>query len=174
MILICTVGLGKGLLSRAIFLIMGSVWKLSRETIVELFEMGSDSGMRKDQRFLIQKAVDYIRRNDPSLTLNVLRSIEEETIDEDQRIMSALQCSLDEEREKGIKKGRREGRMEGRMEGRREGRMEGHMEGHKEGTQEAALRMIQNGLDVKTICLCTGLTPKEVEKLRQKAKNIKA
>ena len=68
--------------------------------------------------------------------------------------MSALQCSLDEEREKGIKKGRREG--------------------HKEGTQEAALRMIQNGLDVKTICLCTGLTSKEVEELRQKAKNIKA
>ncbi len=79
--------------------------------------------------------------------------------------MSALQCSLDEEREKGIKKGRREGRMEGHKEGR--------MEGHKEGTQEAALRMIQNGLDVKTICLCTGLTFKEVEELHQKAKSIK-
>ena len=74
--------------------------------------------------------------------------------------MSALQCSLDEEREKGFKKGRREGRMEGRREG------------HKEGTQEVALRMIQNGCDVKTICLCTGLTSKEVKELRQKAKNI--
>ena len=138
-------------------LIMGCIWKLRRETIAELFQMGTTLG-EKDQRFLIQKAVDYIRRNDGNFTLSVLRSIEEKTIEEDQRIMSALQCSLDEEREKGIKKGRKEGRMEG----------------HKEGTQEAALRMIQNGFDVKTICLCTGLTSEEVEKLPQKAKNIKA
>ncbi len=153
-------GVGRNLLSRPILLIMGSIWKLRRETIAELFQMGTTLG-EKDQRFLVQKAVDYIRRNDPNFTLSVLRKIEEETIEEDQRLMSALQCSLDEEREKGIKKGRREGHMEGRMEG------------HKEGTQETALRMIQNGLDVKTICLCTGLTSKEVEELRQKAKSVK-
>ena len=100
-----------------------------------------------------KKFSNVIKSEDQNFTLNVLRSIEEETIEEDERIMSALQCSLDEAEERGIKKGRREG--------------------YKEGTQEVALRMIQNGCDVKTICLCTGLTSKEVKELRQKAKNIK-
>ena len=31
--------------------------------------------------------------------------------------------------------------------------------------------MIQNGLEVETICLCTGLTSKEVKELRKKAKS---
>ncbi len=145
-------GMGKNLLSRPILLIMGAIWRLHRETIAELFQMGTTLG-EKDQRFLVQKAVDYIRQNDPNFTLSVLRKIEEETIEEDHRIMSALQCSLDEAEERGVKRGRREG--------------------HKEGTQEAALRMIQRGADLETICLYTGLTSKEVEELRQKAKNIK-
>ena len=154
-------GMGKSLLSRPILLIMGSVWRLRRETIAELFQIGTTLG-EKDQRFLVQKAVDYIRRNDLNFTLNVLRKIEEETIEEDHRVMSALQCSLDEAEERGVKRGHKKGHKEGRMEG------------HKEGTQETALRMIQNDFDVKTICLCTGLASEEVEKLRQKAKNIKA
>ena len=151
-------GMGRNLLSRPILLIMGSVWKLRHETIAEVFQMGTSLG-GKDQKFLIQKAVDYIRRNDPNFTLSVLRKIEKESIEEEQRIMSALQCSLDEAEEKGIKKGLREGLKEGLKEGLQKGR------------EETALRMIENGLEVDTICLCTGLTSKEVEELRKKAKS---
>ena len=57
----------------------------------------------KDQKFLIQRAVDYIRRSDPTVTLTVLREIEKESIAEEQRIM-ALQCSLDEAERKGNEK----------------------------------------------------------------------
>ena len=110
--------------------------------------MGTSLG-GKDQKFLIQKAVDYIRRNDPNFTLSVLRK--KESIEEEQRIMLALQCSLDEAEEKGIKKGLQKGRKEGR--------------------EETALRMVENGLEVDTICLCTGLTSEEVEELRKKAKS---
>ncbi len=68
--------------------------------------------------------------------------------------MSALQCSLDEAEEKGLKKGLEKGREEGR--------------------EEMALRMIQNGFEVEAICLCTRLTSKDVEKLRKKVKNTKS
>ncbi len=149
-------GVGRNLLSRPILLIMSSIWKLRHETIVELFQMGTNLG-EKDQQFLIQKAVDYIHRNDSDFTLNVLSKIEKESIEEDQRVMSALQCSLDEAEEKGLKKGREEG-----------------LRGLKEGREETALRMIQNGFEVEAICLCTRLTAKEVEELRKKAKNTKS
>ncbi len=72
--------------------------------------------------------------------------------------MSALQCSLDEAEEKGMRKGLKKGIERGREEGR----------------EETALRMIQNGFEVEAICLCTRLTSKDVEKLRKKVKNTKS
>ena len=112
---------------------------------------------KKDQQFLMQKAVDYICRTDPNFTFKIIQEIEKETvIREENRIMGALQSSLDQAEEKGIKKGEKKGRMEGRKEGLMEGLM------------ESALRMIQNGEDLKKICLYTGLTSKEVEKLKPK------
>ena len=182
-------GVGRSLLSRPILLIMGSIWRLRHETVVELFQMGTGLGGR-DQEFLVQKAVDYIRRNDPHFTLNVLRKIEKESIEEEQRIMSALQCSLDEAEEKGMRKGLQKGREEGREKGHEEGREKGHEEGREkgreegrekgreegrlEGAQQTALRMVQNGFEVETICLCTGLTSQEVEELRKKVKATKS
>ena len=160
-------GIARNLLSKPILLIMGSIWKIRPETIVELFQMGTSLD-EKDQKFLIYKAVDYIRRNDPSFTLSVLRKIEKENIEEDQRIMSVLQCSLDEAEEKGMRKGRKEGREEGHEKGREEGHEKGREKGLIEGTQKAALRMIQNGFKAEAICLCTGLTSKEVEELFKK------
>ncbi len=127
--------------------------------------MGTNLG-EKDQQFLIQKAVDYIHRNDSDFTLNVLSKIEKESIEEDQRVMSALQCSLDEAEEKGMRKGLKEVREEVREEGRKEGL--------KEVRKEIALRMIQHGFEVEAICLCTRLTSKDVEKLRTKVKNTKS
>ncbi len=147
-------GVGRNLLSRPILLIMSSIWKLRHETIVELFQMGTNLG-EKDQKFLIQKAVDYIHRNDSNFTLSVLSKIEKESIEEEQRVMSALQCSLDEAEEKGMRKGLKKGREEG-------------IKGIKKSREETALRMIQNGFEAKTICLCTGLTSKEVKELSEK------
>ena len=160
-------GMGRNLISRPVLLIMGTIWRLRRETISELFQMGT-SLSEKDQKFLIQRAVDYIRRNDPTFKLTVIREIEKESIEEEQRIM-ALQCSLDEEREKGMKKGLREGLKKGREEGRMKGREEGREEGRLEGAQQTALRMVEAGLELETICSCTGLSSKEVEELRQDA-----
>ena len=166
-------GVGRNLLSRPILLIMSSIWKLRHETIVELFQMGTNLG-EKDQKFLIQKAVDYIHRNDSDFTLNVLSKIEKESIEEDQRVMSALQCSLDEAEEKGMRKGLKKGIEKGLEKGIEKGIEKGLEKGIERGREETALRMIQNGFEVEAICLCTRLTSKDVEKLRKKVKNTKS
>ena len=140
----------KDLPTRPILFIMASIWRLELETVRELFRMG-EALDKKDQQFLMQKALDYIVRTDPTFTIKKLQRTEEETvIREENRVMTALQSSLDQYR------------MEGREEGREEGLM------------EVALRMIQKGFDAKMIHSCTGLTSKEVENLRKKAKSQKS
>ncbi len=70
--------------------------------------------------------------------------------------MPALQYSLDKEREAGHKTGLEAGIKKGREEGLEAGR------------QDTALRLLEEGVDAKIICRCTGLTPESVEKLRKK------
>ena len=140
----------KNLPTRPILLIMASIWRLKVETVEELFRMG-EALDKKDQQFLMQKVLDYICRTDPTFTIKKLWGIQGKISEEDN--VGALQSSLDQAEEKGIKKGRTEGRMEE--------------------AQEVALRMIQKGFDVKMIRSCTGLTLKDVENLRKKAKSQK-
>ena len=45
-------------------------------------------------------------------------------------------------------------------------REEGEKKGREEGRAEVALQMLGKGLDISTICECTGLTEKEVERLK--------
>ena len=143
----------KDLPTRPILFIMASIWRLELETVRELFRMG-EALDKKDQQFLMQKALDYIVRTDPTFTIKKLQRTEEETVSkEENRVMTALQSSLDQYEQRGHKKGL--------------------VEGRRKEAQEVALRMIQKGFDVKMIHSCTGLTSKEVESLRKKVKSQK-
>ena len=159
----------KNLPTRPILFIMASIWNLKLDTVKELFRMGEALG-KKDQQFLMQKALDYIVRTDPTFTIKKLWRTEKETVSkEENRVMTALQSSLDQYKMEGHEKGLMEGHEKGLMEGHEKGLVEGH----EKGLMEAALRMIQNGEDLKRICLYTGLTSKDVENLRKKAKSKK-
>ena len=150
----------KKLISKPVLLIMSAIWNLNQKTIEDVLKMGSELGLGEDQSFLIQKIADYISRCNPKFTFDVIRKIEEKSIPEELRVMSALQCTLDEEREKGIQQGREEYREEIRKEVQ------------KEKSKKIALRMIQDGLGLKTITLYTGLTLEEVEKLQKEDKKV--
>ena len=67
-----------------------------------------------------------------------------------------------EGREEGEKKGREEGEKKGREEGEKKGREEGERKKQK----EVALQMLAKGLDISTVCECTGLSEEEVRALR--------
>ena len=48
------------------------------------------------------------------------------------------------------------------------GRAKGKAEGRAEGKTEVALLMLEEGLDVQTICRMTGVTKSEIERLKRK------
>ena len=55
-------------------------------------------------------------------------------------------------------------------EGREVGEKKGREEGRAERNEEVALQMLGIGMDIPTVCKCTGLTPEEVEALRTRKK----
>ena len=68
--------------------------------------------------------------------------------------------------EKGIKKGIEVGKAEGKVEGKVEGKAEGKAEGRSEEKIDIARNMKKKGLDPALIAEMTGLSPKEIKKIR--------
>ena len=70
---------------------------------------------------------------------------------------------------KGRKEGMEQGREEGMEQGREQGREEGREQGREEGIEQEKIKIAKNLLDVlddETISLKTGLTVKQINKLR--------
>ena len=72
--------------------------------------------------------------------------------------------------EKLKESGRAEGLEEGRTEGRAEGRAEGREEGRAEGKREMIFAFLKAGADIRVIKEASGLSEKEIEKLRKEMK----
>ena len=66
-------------------------------------------------------------------------------------------------RAEGMEKGMEKGRVEGMEKGMEKGRVEGM----EKGRVEVARQMLGKGLDISTICECTGLTEDEVKALKK-------
>ncbi len=67
--------------------------------------------------------------------------------------------------QKGLERGIQKGRAEGLIEGRATGRAEGLAEGSRQKALETAKLMIARNYPLSEICLMTGLSQTEVEKL---------
>ena len=133
---------GKPLKTGPIFYIMGSIWKVRGETLEQLFKIGSRLNNR-DREALLKRAVDYARTYNRSLTWQIIRDIEEQTVPKEKRIMPPLKISLDLATEEGMQKGLKKGR------------------------KEVARKMLKDGLKQDTISRYTGLTKKELAKLKK-------
>ena len=68
-----------------------------------------------------------------------------------------------------IEYARETGREEGHKEGKEEGLKEGRAEGAKQKSFDIAKRMLENGIDIETISVLTGLTAEEVSRLKEKS-----
>ena len=71
--------------------------------------------------------------------------------------------AVEQAREKGLEEGREEGREKGREEGLEEGREEGRIEEK----HDSALKMIGEGIPLDTVSRITGLSPEELQRLKQ-------
>ena len=68
-----------------------------------------------------------------------------------------------------IEYARETGREEGHKEGKEEGLKEGRAEGARQKSFDIAKRMLENGIDIETISVLTGLTAEEVSRLKEKS-----
>ena len=142
-------GKARTLTSRPILYIMRHVWQVDAEVLAQLFKIG-EKLTAEERDVLIKRSIDYARGCNRSLTWQVVERIEQDTIkSKEKKIMPVLKSFIDEAAEEGLKKGRQEGLEKGR--------------------QEIALKMIKGGVDPKTILDCTGLSEKELERLRKQA-----
>ena len=64
-------------------------------------------------------------------------------------------------------------RETGREEGREEGLKEGRAEGARQKSFDIAKRMLENGIDIETISVLTGLTAGEVSRLKERTNSIR-
>ena len=152
----------KDLTTRPILYILKHIWRLDESKVKELFTIGQ--GLSSSEReALIGRAVDYIRRYDPTFNWEIVKEIEQATMKEEGRIMMPLlKSSYDEAREEGIQKGRLEGIQKGRLEGMQKGCQEGRQEGQK----ELISKLLKSGVDLQVLCKGTGLSEEEIKKLK--------
>ncbi len=67
-----------------------------------------------------------------------------------------------------LKKAEKKALNKGREEGRQEGRQEGIQEGRQETAVEITRNMVSQGVDIKIIAKCTGLTEKQIKEIKSK------
>ena len=92
-----------------------------------------------------EKGMEYANRHDSKkFSWKKIREIESKVMKPGERIMPLMQSTLELERERGQK------------------------EGKKERDKEIALQMLEKGMDIVTICECTGLSEKQVNALKPK------
>ena len=152
---------------------MRHIWDLDESKVRELFTI-SEGLSAEDRKFLVDRAVDYIRRFDPHFSWEIVKEVDQTIKEKEGRVMPPLQISLDEAQEKGWKlgqvdgrkKGRQEGLQEGMQQGMQQGRQEGMQQGMQQGRQEVALNFLSAGLDLETVSKCTGLSEEEIKKLK--------
>ena len=121
-----------------------------------------------------------MRKSGRSVSWRMIREAEAEVIkNKEDRMVPLVEEYVGEEVEKakkaslreGILKGRQEGhlkgRQEGRLKGRHEGRLKGRQEGRLEGVRKVVLKMLKEDVDLKFISKITGLSKREINKLKK-------
>ena len=134
---------------RPILYIMRHIWNLDEKKVRELFTI-SEGLSAEDRKFLVDRAVDYIRRFDPHFSWEIVKEVDQTIKEKEGRVMPPLQISLDEAMEKGVKKGWHKG----------------HKEGMQQGMQQVVLNMLKKQADMAFISEVTGLSMEEINKLK--------
>ena len=143
---------------RPILYIMRHIWDLDESKVRELFTI-SEGLSAEDRRFLVDRAVDYIRRFDPHFSWEIVKEVDQTIKRKEGRVMTPLlQISLDEAQEKGWKLGQ--------VDGRKKGRQEGLQEGMQQGRQQVVLNMLKKQAEMAFISEVTGLSEEEIKKLK--------
>ena len=148
----------KRIKSRGALSALGGIWSL-RKTVSELLRLValfSDFPEKKKKDLVI--GLLYYLNGARGVGFNILNKVEDKAVQEG-LLKKGGYMNFTEE----IKK---EAKLEGRREGRTEGKREGKREGRKERDREIVLNMLQNQVDISFISKVTGLSEREINKLK--------
>ena len=151
----------KAMCSAIVIHAMGEVWGADDETVAFLVERIRQLP-DEDAWFLLIALMDYYKSADTGIGLEDFDRIDRKhhpDLQEEDRLMPAIEFSLDKAEERGIRKGMQEGKQLGMQEGKQEGR------------QEVAMRLLQAGVDEETIRTAAQISSKELATLKSKLKN---
>ena len=110
---------------------------------------------------LIPRMVDYFLDHQPENTIeDIARTEQNVYMDEGRRIMQEAIFSWERREEIG--------RQEGIQEGIQQGIQQGFEQGFEKKGEQIAKKMLAKGFEIDTICDLTGLTPDELEQLRNR------
>ena len=144
----------KDLTINPLLYIMVNVWRLDAKGKVyeEFIEHCKKVKDGETRAILLDKGAAYIHRFDPKkYTPEWVDKIERKNISEGDREMKMRMSEI--LAEKAAKKAARQAARQAKKEGREEGR------------EEVALQMLAEGMNIATICKCTGLTEEQVKEL---------
>ena len=137
----------KGLTSGVVLYILKRIWFLGDETIGQLFIRAQAVLTREHKKAFFERIGHYICNFDSRFDWQRLRAIEAMNVKkQEDRVMELFPSFRERERAGYLQEGRQEG--------------------HQEGVKAVALKLLEKGIDLKTISDCTGLGQKELQQLQ--------
>ena len=148
-------------------LLMKSVFSEDYEGIKRVFDLWAKMGF-KDKKLIITFLL-YMTVTKDIEPVELKRLIKEKNIGGDEIMQTLGMRWYEEGRQEGIQ----EGIEKGIMKGIEKGKLEGKLEGELERARKVAKNMLMRGLNIKLISEVTGLSEKEVEKIKEGIRKIK-
>ena len=140
------------------------------EQIAEILEKITNK-IDDDNKELLKRIIEIILEEKIGIkkSKELVKKLEKESDS-----MLAVVDMIRKENQMYIDMGRKQGKLEGKREGKREGKKEGKEEGKKEGKietiTEIVKKMLIKKLPEKTIIEITGMSQKEIEKIKKQEK----
>ena len=134
----------------------------------------------------LEKIINKTQKEDKELLKSIIEIFLEEKIgiqkstelirklESESDSMLAIVDMIRKENQMYIDMGRKEGKKEGKKLGKIEGKREGEKTGKMQKLKEIVLNMIEENLSNEIIMKVTGISPKEIEKIKNSKNKIKA
>ena len=161
----------KRLKSRGAIKLLSEIWDIKRpsaERVKDIFvEFKSFLKKAKEpqKKDTVLKILEYLQDN-TGLDLKTWKKAERLIMEEGILTKGGVMDIREHIKEKGRWEGRKEGMKQGLQQGRQEGKQEGKQQGRQEERQQVALNMLENKFKPSVICKITGLSEKEIKKLK--------
>ena len=128
------------LASWPILFVLKNIWDVDESIIKGMFVAAQNLGP-KDRLDCLERTCKYLQKYHPYLSLNVLSEIEAKVVtdNKDQTIMPQVRSMIEDERQVGV----------------------------DEGINQVALKMLANGVEIKSVSKYTGLSQLEVARLKK-------